>query len=69
MISPESQEIAQQAEWLYEHRLKDPARALHHVRSGTTETEAATEHRKHRLERKAARATQRELPLPRAKRP
>ena len=23
MISPESQEIARQAEWLYEHRLKD----------------------------------------------
>jgi len=50
---------------LYEHRLKDPQRALLHVRSGTTEAEADAAHRTRRLERKATRATQRELPLPR----
>ena len=48
---------------LYEHRLKDPTRALHHVRSGTTETGAEAAHRASRLERKTMRATQRELPL------
>jgi hypothetical protein len=29
MISPESQEIARQAEWLYEHRLKDILEPTH----------------------------------------
>jgi uncharacterized protein len=37
---------------LYEHFVKDPARALAVLDSGTTETDAATQKRRERLERK-----------------
>jgi uncharacterized protein YprB with RNaseH-like and TPR domain len=40
---------------LYEHHVKEPALALRVVESGTSETEAATEHRRRRLQRKLAR--------------
>ena len=40
---------------LYEHHVKEPALALRVVESGTSETEAATEHRRRRLHRKLAR--------------
>jgi len=42
---------------LYEHHVKEPALALRVVESGTSETEAATEHRRRRLQRKLARRT------------
>lgn len=41
---------------LYEHRLRDPARALEAARAGTTELPVDAERRNARLERKAARA-------------
>jgi tetratricopeptide (TPR) repeat protein len=40
---------------LYEHYVKDPARALQMLEQGTTETELATEKRRSRLQRKATK--------------
>jgi len=47
---------------LYEHYVKEPARALALVAQGTTESEAQASRRSARLTRKAARASQAALP-------
>lgn len=54
---------------LYEHRLRDPDRALSAVEAGTSETEEATSKRRERLKKKAERAAKvAQLPLPKARR-
>ncbi|MGZ6096588.1 MAG: ribonuclease H-like domain-containing protein, partial [Polyangiales bacterium] len=51
---------------LYEHRLRDPDRALAEVEAGTSEPEEAASRRRARLKKKTERAQQ--LPLPKARR-
>jgi uncharacterized protein len=54
---------------LYEHRLKDPARALETALAGTSEAEPDAERRRLRLERKNERARQLELTPKRRSKP